>query len=272
MPEGLARRVLTAALLLGVFLGALALLERRYFGILVAGVLVLAGLEWARLAGLNARAALLYGIAVGASVVVIAWLPPAGPRATDALLAAGAAFWLLLAPAWLHRGVERSARLSVAGAGAAVLPLAGFAALSLPPGRLLMVLGLVWVADTAAYFAGNAFGRRPLAPSISPGKTWEGAAGAAGGCIIYAMIWALPGAPLDPYVQGAVWVPYLAGAAVLCGVSIVGDLFESALKRRAGAKDSGTLLPGHGGVLDRLDSMMPTLPIAALLLNQIART
>jgi len=120
-----------------------------------------------------------------------------------------------------------------------------------------------------AYFAGNAFGRRRLAPSISPGKTWEGVAGAVGACLIYAIICALPGAPLGPYVQGATWAVYLAGAALLCGLSIVGDLFESALKRRAGAKDSGALLPGHGGVLDRIDSVMPILPIAAMLLNVI---
>lgn len=264
--------MLTAAALLVVFLGALLLLERRYFGSLLAGVLVLAGLEWGRLAGLKARAALLYGIAIGALVALLAWSAEPRPQTSDVLLAAGAAFWLLLVPVWLRRGVERSGRLSLAGAGVAALVLAGFAALSLPPIWLLMILGLVWVADTAAYFAGNAFGRRRLAPSISPGKTWEGVAGATGGCIIYAIIWALPGAPLEPYVQGAIWVPYLAGAVVLCGVSIVGDLFESALKRRAGAKDSGTLLPGHGGVLDRLDSVMPTLPIAALLLNQITRT
>jgi phosphatidate cytidylyltransferase len=147
--------------------------------------------------------------------------------------------------------------------------LAGFAALSLPPGHLLLVLGLAWIADTAAYFAGNAFGRRQIAPSISPGKTWEGVAGAVGACLIYAIICALPGAPLGQYVHGATWATYLAGAALLCGVSIVGDLFESALKRRAGAKDSGALLPGHGGVLDRIDSVMPTLPIAAMLLNQM---
>lgn len=271
-PEGLLRRVLTAAVLLAVFLGALLLLDRRYFGSLVAAVLVLAGLEWGRLAGLNARAALVFGIGVGAIVAVIAWSPEVGLASRDLLLGAGAALWLLLVPVWLRKGVETSGRLVLGVAGVAALALAGFAALSLAPGHLLMVLGLVWVADTAAYFAGNAFGRHRLAPSISPGKTWEGVAGAAVACVIYAIICALPGAPLGPYVQGATWAPYLAGAALLCGVSIVGDLFESALKRRAGAKDSGALLPGHGGVLDRIDSVLPTLPIAAMLLNLMTRT
>jgi phosphatidate cytidylyltransferase len=268
-PEGLLRRVLTAAVLLAVFLGALLLLERRLFALLVAGVLVLAGLEWGRLAGLGARASLLYGIAIGVLGGAIAWVPEPGAQVRDALLGAGAAFWLLLVPAWLSRGVGHSGRTALALAGFLALTLAGFAALSLPAGDLLMVLGLAWIADTAAYFAGNAFGRRRLAPSISPGKTWEGVAGAVGACLIYAIICALPGAPLGPYVQGATWAAYLAGAAVLCGLSIVGDLFESALKRRAGAKDSGALLPGHGGVLDRIDSVMPTLPIAAMLLNLI---
>lgn len=268
-PEGLLRRVLTAAVLLAVFLGTLLLLDRRLFALLVALVLLLAGLEWGRLAGLSARAALPYGVAIGVLGGAVAWAP--GPTALmrDALLGAGAAFWLLLVPAWLRRGIGRSGRAALALAGFPALALAGFAALSLPPGHLLIILGLAWIADTAAYFAGNAFGRRRLAPSISPGKTWEGVAGAVGACLIYAIICALPGAPLGPYVQGATWAAYLAGAALLCGLSIVGDLFESALKRRAGAKDSGALLPGHGGVLDRIDSVMPILPIAAMLLNVI---
>jgi phosphatidate cytidylyltransferase len=271
-PEGLLRRVLTAAVLLAVFLAALLLLDRRYFGSLVAAVLVLAGLEWGRLAGLSARGARVYGLAIGALVAAIAWSPEVAGANRDALHGAGAVLWLLLVPAWLRQGVGRSGRLLLGVAGLAALVLAGFAALSLAPGHLLLVLGLVWLADTAAYFAGNAFGRHRLAPTISPGKTWEGVAGAAGACVIYAIICALPGAPLGPYVEGATWVPYLAGATLLCGVSIVGDLFESALKRRAGAKDSGALLPGHGGVLDRIDSVMPTLPIAALLLNLMTGT
>ena len=271
-PEGLLRRILTAAVLLAVFTGALLLLDRGLFALLVAGVLVLAGQEWGRLAGMGARAALLYGFAVGVLGSAVAWVPDPGTLSRDALLGAGAVFWLLLVPAWLRRGLGQSRRAALALAGCVALALAGFAALLLPPNLLLVVLGLAWTADTAAYFAGKAFGRRRLAPSISPGKTWEGVAGAIGACLIYAIICALPGAPLGQYVRGATWATYLAGAALLCGVSIVGDLFESALKRRAGAKDSGALLPGHGGVLDRIDSVMPTLPIAAMLLNLITRT
>ncbi len=270
-PEGLPRRILTAAVLLAVFLGALLLLDRRLFALLVALVLVLAGLEWGRLAGLGPRTALAYGVAIGLLVAAVAWLG-AGGEWRDALLGAGAVFWLVLAPAWLYLGVGRTHGTALGLAGFLALALAGFAALSLSPVHLLLVLGLAWIADTAAYFVGNAFGRRRLAPSISPGKTWEGAAGALGACLIYAIICALPGAPFGPFVQGATWALYLAGAALLCGVSIVGDLFESGLKRRAGAKDSGALLPGHGGVLDRIDSIMPTLPIAALLLNLMTRT
>jgi phosphatidate cytidylyltransferase len=267
LPEGLLRRVLTAAVLLAVFLGALLLFERRWFALLVALVLLLAGLEWGRLAGLGARATAAYGATIAMAGGAIAWLPDPGTPLRDALLGAGAVLWLLLVPSWLYWGLERSGRAALVLCGWVALALAGYAALSLPPAHLLLVLGLAWIADTAAYFAGNAFGRRRLAPSISPGKTWEGVAGAVGGCFIYAIICALPGAPLGAYVQGATWAAYLAGAVLLCGVSIVGDLFESALKRRAGAKDSGALLPGHGGVLDRIDSVMPTLPIAAMLLN-----
>jgi phosphatidate cytidylyltransferase len=269
LPEGLARRVLTAAALLVMFLAALLLLERRLFALLVAGVLVLAGLEWGRLAGLGARAALPFGATIGVLVGASAWLPEPARVWHDVLLGLGAAFWLLLVPAWLRRGVGQSGRAALAAAGFLALTLAGYAALWLTPGRLLMVLGLAWIADTAAFFAGNAYGRRRLAPSISPGKTWEGVAGALGACLIYAIICALAGALPGLHVQGATWAPYLAGVGLLCGVSIVGDLFESALKRRAGAKDSGALLPGHGGVLDRIDSVMPTLPIAAMLFNLI---
>jgi phosphatidate cytidylyltransferase len=263
--------VLTAAALLGAFLATLLLLDARVFATLLGAVLVLAAHEWARLAGFAGRGALAWGLAAAALYGVLAWALAAQPAAQNLLLGAAALFWLVLAPLWLARGLARAPRAVLAVVGAVALALAGLAAVTLRPVLLLMVLGLVWVADTAAYFAGNAFGKRRLAPSISPGKTWEGVAGALAATLVYAILCALPGAPLAPYAQGATWAGYLAAAALLCGVSIVGDLFESALKRRAGAKDSGSLLPGHGGILDRVDSIMPTLPIAAVLLHWVTR-
>ena len=121
-------------------------------------------------------------------------------------------------------------------------------------------MAVVWVADIAAYFTGRAFGRRKLAPSISPGKTWEGAAGAAVAVLAFGFgVLAMRGAELQGGVA-VIAVVLLAWTAV----SIVGDLFESLLKRQAGLKDSGNILPGHGGILDRIDSLTSTLPMVAL--------
>ncbi|MGH8686836.1 MAG: phosphatidate cytidylyltransferase [Burkholderiales bacterium] len=269
-PEGLALRLLTAAVLLGAFFAAL-LLDRAWFVALVALLVGAGGFEWGRLAGLRPGAAGAYALCVGLLVAALGWTLQPGGAAVEGLLAAGAVFWLFVAPAWLWRGVGVFGGAALIVSGIAVLAWAGLAAASLSGRVLLFMLGLVWIADTAAYFAGNAFGRRKLAPSISPGKTWEGVAGAAVASLIYAIICGMPGAPLAALADGAGWGAYLGAAVLLCGVSIVGDLFESALKRRAGAKDSGGLLPGHGGILDRIDSVMSTLPIAALMVHWSTR-
>ena len=133
------------------------------------------------------------------------------------------------------------------------------AMVALQPLEVLLVLAVAWIADTAAYFAGRAWGRHKLAPEISPGKTWEGAAGGLIGAAAYAIILAICSA------EDTELPVFVAAAALLVMVSIVGDLFESAAKRQAGVKDSGTLLPGHGGMLDRIDSATATLPVAALM-------
>ena len=164
-------------------------------------------------------------------------------------------FWIVVAPWWLRRGVQRSG-LAIAGF-IVVLPAAVAFAI-LEPLEILLVLLLVWIADTGAYFVGRAWGQRKLAPDISPGKTWEGALGGTAAALVYAII-------LGTFIEGLFWVPYLLAAALLAVLSIVGDLFESAAKRQAAVKDSGTLLPGHGGVLDRIDSATAALPVAALL-------
>jgi phosphatidate cytidylyltransferase len=139
---------------------------------------------------------------------------------------------------------------------------------------VLSVLCIVWVADIGAYAAGRSFGRRKLAPSISPGKTWEGVYGGLVGVALLGLVWtlwidtALPvdGPSLFSHLRARFgWPGLLAGAAVLAALSVVGDLFESLVKRAAGAKDSSRLLPGHGGVLDRIDALLPVLPVALAL-------
>lgn len=267
LPEGLWLRVATAVLLLGGLLAALLLLNRLHLAVLFGAVVALAGYEWGRLAGLGRPTAAFYGVACAALFGVAAFALHATPRAQQGVFAASALFWIMLAPTWMRGGLGRSGHALLGAAGLVVLVPAGLAALALPFERLLPVMGLVWIADTAAYFSGRAFGTRKLAPAISPGKTWEGVAGAVAATLIYAIICAVPGAPFAESARGTGWIPYLVGVLLLCALSVVGDLFESALKRRAGAKDSGTLLPGHGGILDRIDSMTSTLPIAALLLS-----
>jgi phosphatidate cytidylyltransferase len=127
---------------------------------------------------------------------------------------------------------------------------------------------IVWLADSAAYFAGRSFGRHKLAPSISPGKTWEGVAGALLAVTGYGISWlsffneSTPLILSDSALGAAAILPVLW---ILAAFSICGDLFESALKRRAGVKDSGKILPGHGGILDRIDALIPVLPMSAIL-------
>lgn len=258
-------RILTAIVLLAAFLAALFLLDQVWFSVLVGVIVALGAIEWARLTGWQGRRALVY-----AAACVLAWYAFLQlPALTDGLLLAALLFWTGAVPYWLARGWRAAPPALAALAGLAVLVPAGVAMAVLPRGELLMLLGLVWIADSAAYFSGRAFGRRKLAPAISPGKTWEGVAGAAVSCLAYAIICAMAVPSLRAQVQGTVWVFYLAGAAFLCAASVTGDLFESAVKRQAGAKDSGALLPGHGGVLDRIDAITAALPIGALLLREL---
>jgi phosphatidate cytidylyltransferase len=261
-------RALTAIVLLAAFLAALFWLDRLQFAIVVCLVVGLGACEWARLVNAGRVPAAVFGAICAGScfwLVQTLWLAPW-------ISAAAGVFWIVAAPYWLARGFRPAPAGVGMAVGAIVLIPAGLAMAVLTPGQLLMVMGLIWISDTGAYLAGRAFGRRKLAPSISPGKTWEGVAGGAIGCIIYAIIWALFEPDLRSRVQGFVWIPFLAGTLLLCVLGIVGDLFESGLKRHAGAKDSGRLLPGHGGVLDRIDSATATLPPALLLMQAIGTT
>ena len=181
------------------------------------------------------------------------------------LFALAGLFWLLVVPLWLLAKWNLEKLLVGLLAGWIVLLPACLALMQLRaihPLLLLACMAAVWVADIAAYFCGRAFGRHKLAPMISPGKTWEGAIGAFIGVTLYGMIiaWAA-----ERLFTKSISTPVLAGILlILTAVSILGDLFESLVKRQAGVKDSGTILPGHGGVLDRIDSLTSSLPLAGL--------
>lgn len=247
----LATRIATAAVLVAALLAALFYLPRAGLAALVALLVGAGGYEWARLCGRSAAAAGLYAVVVTGFFLILHYQRLFTPPFILAAL-----FWVVIAPLWLWRGVSRRGLLE---AGLVVLVPAGLAMLALRPLEIVLVIGLVSIADSAAYFTGRAWGRRKLAPSISPSKTWEGAAGGLAGVLAYAIICGI-------FAEGVPWLPYLAAAALLAVLAAVGDLFESAAKRQAGVKDSGALLPGHGGVLDRIDSATATLPLAALLL------
>jgi phosphatidate cytidylyltransferase len=177
----------------------------------------------------------------------------------------GCAFWLFAVPPWLAWRWRAPSPLLLCAAGWAVLVPAwlALARLQMDPERLLALLGIIWLSDIAAYLAGKAWGRHKLAPAISPGKTWEGVAGAGAAVAVYYVV-------LSKLTPAWNWWEGFGGAVLFAGVTlmgIVGDLFESWVKRQAAVKDSGSLLPGHGGILDRIDSITAALPVAALLLR-----
>ncbi|HZV67831.1 MAG TPA: phosphatidate cytidylyltransferase, partial [Telluria sp.] len=201
----------------------------------------------------------------------------AGQHITIFWFAISVLIWLLrLAPSLKlglpELGSASSAMLGVTYAIAIVGCFIAIAALYFhSPLYLLSVMALVWIADIGAYFAGKAFGKRKLAPSISPGKSWEGALGGAVAVLLLSALAIVFGreALADTFVLRLYAAFGSAATAVvlvlIAAASVVGDLFESQLKRRAGVKDSSALLPGHGGVLDRIDALIPVLPLAALI-------
>jgi phosphatidate cytidylyltransferase len=180
-------------------------------------------------------------------------------------------FWLTLAPLWLARGWRVQGAVPLAAAGIIVLLPLWLALVSLhaQPWLLLALMAIVWISDTAAYFSGRRWGKggRKLAPLISPGKTWAGVYGAMAAVAVYCVLLNGTGRLAPALLQG------YAGFAVfwfLMALGIEGDLFESWMKRSAGVKDSGSLFPGHGGVLDRFDALCSSMPAAALLLSLAA--
>lgn len=255
-------RVMTALVLVAAFLAVLFLLPNRLAGIVFALVAALGGWEWAGLMQAPSRGRILFGTLV-LGLCLLFWSSP--EQGFPLLWGLSAAFWLLFAPLWMKW--RWSAACATVGL---VVLLPAWAALvylhDRSPLLLLAVMALVWVADIAAYFTGRAFGKHKLAPAISPGKTWEGVAGAVIGVLAYGFA-VTPFLPIVQHIDRLVLAGFLL---LLTALSILGDLFESLAKRQVGAKDSSQLLPGHGGILDRIDSQTSTLPLVALCLTWVA--
>lgn len=265
----LGQRVLTGIVLLAALVAALFWLPRPGWGALMVGATAAAAFEWGRLAGLGRRGTLLYTLALAmVAAALLVSVPGDGGYTASAPLALNATFWLCIALPVLLRPSLAMTRVQVLMCGVIVLipTFWAFVLLQASPRGFLVLLGVVWVADTAAYLCGRQWGRHKLAPAVSPGKTWEGVAGAMAAVAVYA--WAMqPWVAQDfPSIAGARWMGL---AFVLVGLGVVGDLFESWLKRRAQVKDSGRLLPGHGGVLDRADALTAAMPLAALVVTWV---
>jgi phosphatidate cytidylyltransferase len=275
----LKQRVITAIILLAILLPALFWPTPYPFAAVVLVLIAGAGWEWGRLNGLDMQPSL----AIAAACVVLcgeSWY------AGMILENIGTAFWAVAGGLWVVCGafllsagvqgwskVPRWLRLVLGVLALWIAWLAASRLRAIGINLLLSVLVLVWMADIAAYAAGRTFGlkftRQKLAPEISPGKSWEGAWGGMVGVLVLAIAWAIADRFLGADVPSLYtrvarvgWWLLPIAAAFLAAMSIVGDLIESLVKRSAGMKDSSNLLPGHGGVLDRVDALLPVLPLA----------
>lgn len=278
----LKQRVITALVLLAIFLPALFSAQTQYFVGLTLLLICAGAWEWGRLNGWTGRSA-LWGAVVCAAAGVLALQTGWARQSPPTLWAWVGGAWVLLGVWMIRAGVAGwpQAPRQLRWLGGLLLLLAAWLAMVQARARgvnfLLSVLTLVWMADIAAYFAGRAFGGRffrvKLAPAISPGKTWEGAVGGLLGVLLLGVLWtrldAAQGQAWGLSLHSLLWQHgvgiALLGWAFLTAMSVVGDLVESLVKRSAGVKDSSGLLPGHGGVLDRVDALLPALPLAMML-------
>lgn len=256
------KRVITAAILLAIFVPALFFAPDMIWALLIAFVAGVAGQEWARISSFPGYLPVVYGGGM-AALSMLVYFMPGQTQAMLILFVMAAIFWVFVAPIWLANRWHGEGFFVRALVGTLIILPTWAAIVGLrerSPWLLLGVMALVWIADSAAYFAGRRFGRHKLAPEISPGKSWEGVIGAGVALVLYAS--AISAAVIGLRIFGALFL-----AAALLYFSILGDLFESWMKRLAGVKDSGTMLPGHGGVLDRIDALTASLPIAAGILH-----
>ena len=283
----LKQRIITAIVLLAILLPALFWPSPVPFTVVVLILIAAAAWEWGRLNGLDQSGSVIAAVAC-LGLCLASWYAGLLARPLPLLWSVAGALWVL-AGAWLlHAGVPgwpripRAVRLVVGVLGLWVAWLAVAQARVIGINFLLSILVLVWMADIAAYAAGRTFGlkftKRKLAPAISPGKSWEGAWGGMAGVLLLAFGWALADRALEAAVPSLYtrlaapgWWLLVIAALFLAAMSVLGDLIESLIKRSAGVKDSSNLLPGHGGVLDRVDALLPTLPLAMMLATLISQ-
>jgi phosphatidate cytidylyltransferase len=262
----LKQRIITALILLPIALGGFFLLDGWPFALFIGAVVTLGAWEWARLAGLSAQPQrVAYAVLVAALLYVAYLVPSLAPW----LLGAAVLWWLLATLLVLN--YPDSSRYWGGLPGKLLIGLLillpawqGLVQLKQWPqanALIIAVMVLVWGADIGAYFAGKAFGKRKLAPRVSPGKSWEGFFGGLAASLLITLA-----VGLQQGWQTSGLLLALAGALLVVAASVIGDLTESMFKRQSGIKDSSNLLPGHGGVLDRIDSLTAAIPLFAVLL------
>jgi len=274
----LKQRVITAIVLLLVLLPAVFAPVAWPFALLTLVMVAAAGWEWGRLNGASPAASVSMGVVVAVmcfAAYLAGWVGVGGSPAwwiACAVWVLGGALAVKVGPSsWPQLPKAGRWVLGVAMLFTAWLALASAKVIGL--NFLLSVFCLVWVADIAAYFGGRTFGRRKLAPSISPGKSWEGVWSGMVGVMVLAAVWIWIDRTWttgSPSLFTLLWQRFdalglMLALVFLCAMSVIGDLVESLVKRAAGAKDSSQLLPGHGGVLDRVDALLPVFPIALAL-------
>ena len=279
----LQQRILTALALLAILLPALFYTSTIPLAAVVLALMAAGAWEWGRLNGLGQNGALAVS-AVCVALCAVTWWMGWLDQPLPVFWLVGGGLWVLSVVWLLKVGVPGWSRIPAAVRLVAGVLLLWMAWVAVVQARkvginfLLSVLLLVWVADIFAYFAGRTFGlrftKRKLAPSISPGKSWEGVWGGLAGVLLMAVLWVLADAHWQLQVpslytrmvsQG--WWLLAIGVLFMVAMSVSGDLVESLIKRSAGVKDSSGLLPGHGGVLDRVDALLPTLPLAMMLMS-----
>jgi phosphatidate cytidylyltransferase len=274
----LKQRVITAVVLLAILLPALFAPVAWPFAVLTLVMIGAAGWEWARLNGVTGGAAIALGVVLAAAcaaAMAAGWAVDAPPLAwwlATLVWVLGGVWALRVGPAgWPTLSKALRCAVGLVALWTAWLALANAKATGI--NFILSIFCLVWAADIAAYFGGKTFGRRKLAPAISPGKSWEGVWSGMLGVLLLAVLWlwidrsfAVDSSSLYSHVwQHLRYVGLAVGVVFLAAMSVVGDLVESLAKRSAGAKDSSQLLPGHGGVLDRIDALLPVFPLALAL-------